>query len=151
MTTIINGIDELKSQVGAHLGYSPYLEITQERVNEFARATGDHQWIHVDLDRAKAGPFGGPIAHGYLTLSLGPMLAEQVYRIQGLTMGINYGTSKVRFPSPVPVGSMLRLGVTPLAVDDVAGGVQATFEYVFEVQGAAKPSCVAHVIFRLVS
>ena len=102
MTTIINGIDELKSKVGAHLGYGDYLEITQERVNQFAEATGDHQWIHVDLDRAKAGRFGGPIAHGYLTLSLGPMLAEQVYRIEGLTMGIDYGTSKVRFPSPVP-------------------------------------------------
>ena len=151
MTTIINGIDELKSKVGAHLGYGPYLEITQERVNEFAQATGDHQWIHVDLDRAKAGRFGGPIAHGYLTLSLGPMLAEQVYRIEGLTMGIDYGTSKVRFPSPVPVGSMLRLGVTLLAVEDVAGGVQAAFEYVFEVEGAPKPSCVAHVIFRLLS
>jgi len=151
MTTIINGIDELKSKIGAHLGYSPYLEITQERVNEFAQATGDHQWIHVDINRAKAGPFGGPIAHGYLTLSLGPMLAEQIYRIDGLTMGINYGTSKVRFPSPVPVGSMLRLGVTLLAVEDVAGGVQATFEYVFEIENAPKPSCVAHVIFRLLS
>jgi len=151
MTTIINGIDELKSKVGAHLGYGDYLEITQERVNQFAEATGDHQWIHVDIDRAKAGPFGGPIAHGYLTLSLGPMMAEQVYRVDGVTMGINYGTSKVRFPAPVRVGSRLRLGVTLLAVEDVASGVQATFEYVFEVEGAQKPSCVAHVIFRLLA
>ena len=112
MTRTINGIDEMKTLVGEHLGYSPYVEITQEQVNTFADATGDHQWIHVDVERAKSGPFGGPIAHGYLTLSLGPTLSPQVFVVSGISMGVNYGCGKVRFPSPVPVGSKLRLGVT---------------------------------------
>jgi acyl dehydratase len=114
----------------------------------FAEATGDHQWIHVDVERATAGPFGAPIAHGYLTLSLGPMLYPQVVEIRGFTMGVNYGTNKVRFMSPVPVGSRLRLGVKILDVADIAGGVQNTLEFTFEVEGAAKPSCVAEVVFR---
>ncbi|MEQ9163146.1 MAG: MaoC family dehydratase, partial [Ilumatobacter fluminis] len=121
---VINGADELKSLVGEHLGYSPYVEVTQEQVNQFAEATGDHQWIPVDVEKAKAGPFGGPIAHGYLTLSLGPMLYPQVVSITGFSMGVNYGANKVRFPSPVPVGSKVRLGVKLLQVDDIAGGVQ---------------------------
>ena len=112
MTRTINGIDELKTLVGEHLGYSPYVEITQEQVNTFADATGDHQWIHIDVERAKSGPFGGPIAHGYLTLSLGPTLSPQIFVVSGISMGVNYGCGKVRFPSPVPVGSNLRLGVT---------------------------------------
>ncbi len=149
MTRTINGLDELKSLVGEHLGYSPYIEITQEQVNMFADATGDHQWIHVDVERATAGPFGGPIAHGYLTLSLGPQLAPQIFAVSGISMGVNYGCEKVRFPAPVPVGSKLRLGATLLSVDDVAGGVQVNMEYVFEVEGAAKPSCVAEVVTRL--
>jgi acyl dehydratase len=145
---IINGPDELKALVGEHLGYSDWMEITQERVNLFADATGDHQWIHVDVERAKAGPFGGPIAHGYLTLSLGPVLYPQVVQVHGFSMGVNYGANKVRFPSPVPVGSKLRLGVKLLGVDDIAGGVQLTMEFTFEVEGAAKPACVAEIIFR---
>jgi acyl dehydratase len=145
----INGLEELKSLVGEHLGYSDYIEITQERVNAFADATGDHQWIHVDVEKAKAGPFGGPIAHGYLTLSLGPMLSPQVYRIDGFKMGVNYGAEKIRFPSPVPVGSKLRLGVKLLDVEEVAGGIQTKLEFAFEVEGASKPSCVAEVLFRL--
>jgi acyl dehydratase len=145
---IINGADELKSLVGEHLGYSPWVDITQEQVNMFAEATGDHQWIHVDVERATAGPFGAPIAHGYLTLSLGPMLYPQVVEIRGFTMGVNYGTNKVRFMSPVPVGSRLRLGVKILDVADIDGGVQNTLEFTFEVEGAAKPSCVAEVVFR---
>jgi acyl dehydratase len=145
---IINGADELKSLVGEHLGYSPWVDITQDQVNMFAEATGDHQWIHVDVERATAGPFGAPIAHGYLTLSLGPMLYPQVVEIRGFTMGVNYGTNKVRFMSPVPVGSRLRLGVKILDVADIAGGVQNTLEFTFEVEGAAKPSCVAEVVFR---
>jgi acyl dehydratase len=148
MTRTINGIDELKTLVGQHLGYSPYVEITQAQVNTFADATGDHQWIHIDVDRAKSGPFGGPIAHGYLTLALGPMLAPQIFAVSGISMGVNYGCGKVRFPSPVPVGSNLRLGVTLMSVEDVAGGVQVNQEFVFEVEGASKPSCVAEVIFR---
>ncbi|MEZ5322333.1 MAG: MaoC family dehydratase [Microthrixaceae bacterium] len=150
MTTEIHGIEGLKAQVGHHLGYSDWLEITQERVNLFADATGDHQWIHVDPERAKDGPFGGTIAHGYLTLSIGPMLAPQVMKATGFTMGVNYGCGKVRFPSPVPVGSRLRLGVEVKEVTDVAPGqVQATYLYTFEVEGAPKPSCVAEVIVRM--
>lgn len=145
---MIEGIDGLKALVGEHLGYSPYVEITQEQVNTFAEATGDHQWIHVDVEKATAGPFGGPIAHGYLTLSLGPMLSPQIFGVSGISMGVNYGAGKVRFPAPVPVGSQLRLGVTLQSVDDVAGGAQVTMEFVFEIEGAAKPSCVAEVIFR---
>jgi len=148
MTRTINGIAELKTLVGEHLGYSPYVTITQEQVNTFAEATGDHQWIHVDVERATAGPFGGPIAHGYLTLSLGPMLSPQIFGMTGISMGVNYGCEKVRFPSPVPVGSNLRLGAKLLAVDDVPGGAQVTMEFVFEVEGAPKPSCVAQVVFR---
>lgn len=146
---VINGAAELKSLIGEHLGYSPYMEITQERVNLFAEATGDYQWIHVDVERAKAGPFGAPIAHGYLTLSLGPVLYPQVVRVDGFSMGVNYGANKVRFPSPVPVGSQLRLGVKLLEVKDVTGGVEITLEFTFEVEGATKPSCVAEIIFRL--
>ena len=145
---IINGTDELKALVGEHLGYSPYVEITQERVNQFAEATGDFQWIHVDVERANAGPFGGPIAHGYLTLSLGPMMYPQIVQIEGYSMGVNYGANKVRFPAPVPVGAKVRLGVKLLGVDDVAGGVQTTMEFTYEVEGASKPSCVAEIIFR---
>ena len=147
-TRTINGVDEMKALVGEHLGYSPYVEITQEQVNLFADATGDHQWIHIDVERAKAGPFGGPIAHGYLTLSLGPSLYAQIAQFTGFAMGVNYGTNKVRFPSPVPVGALLRLGARLLSVDDIAGGVQATVEFTFEVENAAKPSCVAEVVFR---
>ena len=145
---VITGVAGLKAAVGEHLGYSEYIEISQERVNQFAEATGDFQWIHVDVERAKSGPFGGPIAHGYLTLSLGPMLYPTVVRIEGFTMGVNYGANKVRFPSPVPVGSKIRLGVKLLEVEDIANGVQMTMEFTFECQGASKPSCVAEIIFR---
>ncbi|MEY4230541.1 MAG: putative 3-hydroxyacyl-thioester dehydratase [Actinomycetota bacterium] len=146
---IINGSAELKALIGEHLGYSEWLEVTQERVNQFAEATGDHQWIHVDPERAtKESPFGGPIAHGYLTLSLGPVLMPQVFISTGFTMGVNYGCNKVRFMSPVPVGAKLRLGVTVIAVEDIPGGIQSTYGFSFECEGAAKPSCVAEVIFR---
>ena len=148
MTTIVQGIDGLKEKVGEHLGYSDWVEITQEQVNLFADATGDHQWIHVDPERAKSGPFGGPIAHGYLTLSLGPQLMPQILRVDGISMAVNYGAGKVRFPSPVPVGSKLRLGAELISVDDVAGGAQVTMLFTFEVEGAPKPSCVAEIIFR---
>ena len=149
MTTVIQGIAGLKELVGTHLGYSDYLEITQERVNTFADATGDHQWIHVDPERAKAeSPFGGPIAHGYLTLSLGPVLAPQIMRVEGIKMGVNYGAGKVRFPSPVPVGSNLRLGAELTAVEDIPGGAQVYMTFTFEVEGAPKPSCVSEIIFR---
>ena len=145
---IINGADELKGLIGEHLGYSPYVSISQEQVNQFADATGDHQWIHIDVERATAGPFGAPIAHGYLTLSLGPALYPQVVAIGGFSMGVNYGTNKVRFMSPVKVGSNLRLGVKLLDVIDITGGIQSTMEFTFECEGADKPSCVAEVVFR---
>jgi acyl dehydratase len=145
---VIKSVDELKSLIGKHLGFSDYRTITQEQVNIFADATGDHQWIHIDVERAKAGPFGGPIAHGYLTLSLGPVFLPQIFGVEGVAMGVNYGTNKVRFPSPVPVGSNLRAGVKLLNVEDVTGGVQVTLETTFEVEGAKKPSCVAEVVFR---
>jgi acyl dehydratase len=148
MTRMIEGIAELESLVGEHLGHSPFVEITQEQVNTFADATGDHQWIHIDVERAKAGPFGGPIAHGYLTLSLGPALSPQIFAVSGISMGVNYGCGKVRFPAPVPVGSRLRLGATLRSVDRFEGGAQVVMEFVFEVEGATKPSCVAEVIFR---
>jgi acyl dehydratase len=148
MATTVNGIEELKALQGKHLGYSDYVDITQEQVNLFADATGDHQWIHVDPERAKAGPFGGPIAHGYLTLSLAPALLPQILQVGGISMGVNYGCGKVRFPSPVPVGSRLRAGAELVSVEDVAGGAQVTMQVTFEVEGAPKPSCVAEVIYR---
>ena len=121
MARHIENIEALKALVGEHIGHSDYLTITQEQVNLFADATGDHQWIHIDVEKAKAGPFGGPIAHGYLTLSLGPVLLPQIFSVGGIAMGVNYGANKVRFMSPVPVGARLRAGVKVLAVDDVAG------------------------------
>src|SRR4051794_4606742 len=136
MTTTINGADELKAKVGEHLGHSDWHEVTQEQVNQFAEATGDHQWIHIDVERAKSGPFGGPIAHGYLTLSMAPMLMGEIVKVGGFKMGVNYGINKLRFPSPVPVGSKLRAGATMLSCDDVSGGVQLTYEVTFEVEGA---------------
>ncbi len=140
--------DSIANHVGEHLGYSAWHNVTQEQVNKFADATGDYQWIHIDVERATAGPFGGPIAHGYLTLSLAPILLSQVLQVEGVKMGVNYGTNKVRFPSPVPVGSNLRLGAKLASVEDVPGGKQVTVEATFEVEGAAKPSCVAELVFR---
>jgi acyl dehydratase len=148
MTTIINGIEELKSKVGDHVGYSDWHEITQEQVNLFADATGDHQWIHIDVERAKAGPFGGPIGHGFLTISLAPVLLAEVMTVTGISMGVNYGLNKLRFPSPVPVGSKLRAGAKVLDVSDVAGGVQVALEVTFEIEGGTKPVCVAEILFR---
>jgi acyl dehydratase len=147
MPTVID-VADLEKKVGDHLGYSEWETITQERVNLFAEATGDHQWIHVDPERAKQGPFGGPIAHGYLTLSFIPALLGQVFVVQGITMGVNYGANRVRFPAPVPVGAELRLGMTLAGVEEVQGGVQVTLDAVLEVRDAPKPSCVAQVVYR---
>lgn len=138
----------IRDHIDQHLGYSSWHNVSQDQVNRFADATGDHQWIHIDVERAKAGPFGGPIAHGYLTLSLAPSLLAEVLQVDGVSMGVNYGANKVRFPSPVPVGSNLRLGATIKTVEDVAGGIQVAVEAVFEVEGATKPSCVAELVFR---
>ena len=148
MKTIIKDHADLKAHVGQHLGYSEYETITQEQVQKFADATGDHQWIHLDVERAKTGPFGRTIAHGYLTLSLTPVFIGQIWHIEGVKMGVNYGANKVRFMSPVPVGSKLRAGAKLNGVEDVAGGAQVVLEVTFECEGATKPSCVAELIFR---
>ena len=148
MTTTVHDIDEFKDLAGKHLGYSDWRVIEQDRVDLFADATGDHQWIHVDPERAKAGPFGGPIAHGYLTLSLAPVLLGEVLSVQGMKFGVNYGCNKVRFPSPVKVGAKLRLGAQVATVDEVEGGVQVTMDLAIETEGSDKPSCVAQVVYR---
>jgi acyl dehydratase len=144
----VNGLDELKGLAGKDLGHSSWLEITQERVNTFADATDDHQWIHVDVERAKDGPFGGPIAHGYLTLSLVIPLFGEILKVEGVKMGVNYGLEKVRFPHPVPVGSKIRLNAKVVSVEDVAGGTQSTFDFTVEIDGVAKPACVARTVYR---
>jgi acyl dehydratase len=148
MTTIVDGLDAFHDLVGKQIGYSDWQTITQERVNLFADATDDHQWIHVDPERAKEGPFGGPIAHGYLTLSLAPVLLNKIISVQNMKFGVNYGANKVRFPTPVPVGAELRMGVTIANAEDVEGGVQVTYDMVFEVRDVPKPACVAQVVYR---
>ena len=144
----IESIEALKGLIGEHLGYSDYMDVSQERVNKFAEATGDFQWIHTDVEKANAGPFGGPIAHGYLTLSLGPVLLPQAFTVGGIAMGVNYGANKVRFIAPVKVGSQIRAGFKLLTVEDTAGGARVTLEATFECEGSSKPSCVAEVIFQ---
>ncbi|MCC5475034.1 MaoC family dehydratase [Streptomyces barringtoniae] len=140
--------DELKSAVGEQLGYTDWLEVDQKRIDLFAEATGDHQWIHVDPEKAATGPFGTTIAHGYLTLSLLPLFGPQLIRVEGATMGVNYGTNKVRFPSPVPVGSRLRATGRITGVEDVTGGVQVAVAFTVEREGGDKPVCVAESVSR---
>jgi acyl dehydratase len=145
----VDGVEGVQGLVGRHLGYSDWVEITQEQVNLFADATGDHQWIHVDPERAaKESPFGGPIAHGYLTLSLVPSLIPQIVEITGFRMGVNYGTEKVRFPSPVPVGARVRAGATLESATPVEGGIQMNLGVTIEAEGAGKPAMVATVVYR---
>lgn len=151
MTTVIDGLDELKARAteGADLGHSAWMEITQDRINAFADATNDHQWIHVDTERAAAGPFGTTIAHGYLTLSLVIPLMAELIAVSGVSMGINYGLNRVRFPAPVPVGSRIRLGAKLASAEDVGGGaVQVTMDMAMEIEGGAKPACVAQGVYR---
>lgn len=148
---IINGLAELRAAVGEHLGYSGFRSLSQDEINTFADLTGDHQWIHVDAEKAAQGPFGATIAHGLLTLSLGPTLAQTIYRIDGMAMAVNYGYDKIRFPTPVPVNSKLRLGATLSSVKDVAGGVQVGITFVWEVAGQSKPACVAEMLLRYVA
>jgi len=145
----INGTEDLRSLIGEHLGYSDYVEITQDQVNQFADATGDHQWIHVDVERAKKeSPFGGPIAHGYLTLALTNLVLPEVLEVRGVSLGVNYGTGKVRFPAPVPVGSRVRGTAELTACDEIAGGIQTTIVITMEVEGGAKPACVVESLSR---
>ena len=143
-------LSELTPLVGQHVADSDWVTITQEQVNQFAQATGDHQWIHVDVEKAKAGPFGGPIAHGFLTLSLIPQFFDSTIQIVQLRMGVNYGLNKVRFMAPVPVGSRLRARMKLLQADAIDnGGVQMCWEVAIEREGAAKPVCIAESIARL--
>ncbi len=148
MTTTVKTLADFHPLAGTHLGYSDWVEIDQARIDQFAEATGDHQWIHVDPVRAKEGPFGGTIAHGYLTLSMAPVLLSSVLTVTGMRFGVNYGCNKVRFPAPVPVGSQLRLGAGVASVEDVEGGVQVTLDLTLEVRDAPKPACVAQVVYR---
>jgi acyl dehydratase len=142
--------EELIAAVGEHLGYSDWRQINQEQVNLFADATGDHQWIHVDTEKAAQGPFGTTIAHGYLMLSLLPALVSDVYRVQGVRMGINYGLNRVRFPAVLPVGSKIRVGATLVSVDPTPdGGYQIVGEATLEREGGEKPCCVAQTLARL--
>ncbi|MCL6737623.1 MULTISPECIES: MaoC family dehydratase [Streptomyces] len=145
---IFTSAEELKAAVGEQLGYSDWLEVDQKRIDLFAEATGDHQWIHVDPEKAAAGPFGTTIAHGYLTLSLLPLFVPQVLKVDNVKMGVNYGTNKVRFPAPVPVGSRLRATATLQDVTEVGGGVQVTAAVVVEREGGDKPVCVAESVSR---
>lgn len=145
---VFNGIEEIRAAAGEHLGYSEYQPVTQADIDAFAALTGDDQWIHTDPARAKDGPFGTTIAHGLLTLSLGPRHAKEIYRIDGLKMSVNYGYDKIRFPSPVPVDSKIRLGAVLSSVTDVKGGVQIAITFTWEVEGRPKPACVAEMLIR---
>lgn len=146
---IFNSPAELKSAVGKQLGVSEWLEIDQARIDKFADATGDHQWIHVDPERAKDGPFGTTIAHGYLTQSLVNLFLPQIIEVRGISMGVNYGADRVRFPAPVPVGSRLRGSAELIKVEDVKGGaVQSTVRVTIEIEGSERPACVIDTISR---
>jgi acyl dehydratase len=144
------GLDDLSAAVGEHLGLSDWHTVSQQQVGLFAEATGDRQWIHVDTGRAAQGPFGGTIAHGYLTLSMLPMLLEEIYEVRGLSMLVNYGLNKVRFPSPVPVGSRIRGGAQLVSLDRQDTYAQAVVRVTVERDGAPKPVCVAEAVSRLV-
>ncbi|SRR5688572_1401428 len=146
---IISGLDELRTYVGKEIGVSNWCEVSQEMINAFADATGDHQWIHVDVARARQeSPYGGPIAHGFLTLSLTPKLLWEVYKVDGVKMGVNYGVNKVRFPAPVPAGSRVRAHVKLLELQEIEGGAQAITQVTFEREGNDKPVCVAETVSR---
>jgi acyl dehydratase len=147
---VFSGIAELEAAVGDHLGHSGWHEITQEQVNRFAEATGDHQWIHVDPERAADGAFGGTIAHGFLTLALVPMLTAEVYAVAGVSMGVNYGTEKVRFPAPVPVGSRVRGGVELTGVRPSSLGYQVATRITVELECGGKPACVVESLALVV-
>ena len=145
----ISGIDELRAKVGEELGVSEWHEVTQDAINAFADATGDHQWIHVDPERAAQTPWGSTIAHGLYTLSLGPQFTFAMFTIEGFAFGLNYGYNKVRFPAPLPVNSRVRMRATLSSVDDVPGGVQLTVTQAFEREGEEKPVCVAESVARM--
>jgi acyl dehydratase len=145
----LNGLDEVRAWVGRELGISEWHRVTQEDIDAFADVTGDHQWIHVDPERAAATPFGGTIAHGYYTLSLAPRFIYAMYTLEGFAFGLNYGLNKVRFPAPLPVGDRVRMRASLLSVDDVSGGAQITVQLTFEREGGDKPVCVAETLSRV--
>jgi acyl dehydratase len=145
----ITGLQALKQAAGEELGTSDWHEVTQDDIDAFADATGDHQWIHVDPDRAKGTPFGGTIAHGYYTLSLAPKFTAQVMALDGFAFAINYGLNKVRFPAPLPVGSRVRMTARLANLEDIPGGAQMTLALTFEREGGEKPVCVAETIARV--
>jgi acyl dehydratase len=147
MARVFSSLDEFKAAAGEELGTSDWVTVTQQQIDTFADATGDHQWIHVDPERAASGPFGGTIAHGYQTLSLLPVFVEQIYTIEGLAFGMNYGANKVRFPSPVPVDSRLRATATLVETRDIPIGTQGIVNVVVEREGGDKPVCIAEVIY----
>ena len=145
----ITGLDELRAAEGETLGTSDWHEVTQRDVDTFADVTGDHQWIHVDVERAKETPFGGTIAHGYYTLSLAPMFMEQTFALEGFAFAVNYGLNRVRFPAPLPVGSRVRMTAKLAGLEDVPGGAQMKVELTFEREGGEKPVCVAETLARV--
>ena len=148
MGTVFAAPKDLLDSVGAELGHSDWFEITQERINQFAEATGDYQWIHIDEEQAKQGPFGATIAHGYLTLSLTNMFLPEIISVENISMGINYGVNKVRFPAPVPSGSRVRFSAVLQEVTEIPGGVQAIIVITVEVEGSEKPCCVVESVTR---
>ena len=143
---IFQGVTALAAAAGEHLGHSGWRQITQAQIDGFADATGDHQWIHVDVERAADGPFGGTVAHGYLTLSMVPTLGQEVFGVEGITMAINYGLERVRFPAPVPVGSRVRADIEIREVTETATGVRVGYRYTIELEGSNKPACVAETL-----
>ncbi|MGX1596017.1 MaoC family dehydratase [Dietzia sp. KRD202] len=147
---VFEGLEQLEAELGRHVGYSDWMEITQERIDAFADATGDHQWIHVDPARAAEGPYGRTIAHGYLTLSLLPVLGAEVMEIRGFAMMINYGVGKVRFPAPVPVGSRIRAGIELTSLERKSSGVQLNSLVTVEVEGSDRPAVVAETVRMMV-
>jgi acyl dehydratase len=148
MTMVFENPEELLSAAGRHLGHSEWLEVTQQRIDQFAEATGDHQWIHVDPERAASGPFGKTIAHGYLTLSLANLFLPELLRVENTSMGVNYGCEKVRFPAPVPVGSRVRGAGEVISAVEVKGGVQVVVRMTIEIEGGDRPACVVDTISR---
>ncbi|MDX2306058.1 MAG: MaoC family dehydratase [Microscillaceae bacterium] len=145
----VNGLEELKALVGQEIGISEWMKIDQQRINDFADATLDHQWIHINEEKAKMSPIGSTIAHGFLTLSLLPNFMEEIWKIDGIKMGINYGLNKVRFTAMVPVNSRIRMKATLNSLEDVSGGVQMTVTAIFEIEGNDKPACIAESLTRL--
>ena len=145
----ITGLAELKDAEGQDLGTSDWHEVTQQAIDTFADVTGDHQWIHVDVDRAKQTPFGGTIAHGYYTLSLAPMFMDQIFGLAGFAFAVNYGLNKVRFPAPLPVGGRVRMHAKLAGLEEIPGGAQMIMELTFEREGSEKPVCVAQTVVRV--